>query len=316
MPSRPLLCCALLLLGFNGYVTAQVTVNEAYHLLPATTISTTVDEVNLAFTVVDKRGHFVSNLQSRDFRLLDNKQEPRRLTFFSQRSDLPLHLALVIDASMSVKERLKFERDAAQIFLKKTLRRGVDKAMVITFNDSVTTIQEATDRADAAGAALRKVKPDGNTSLYDAVIYAAEKLRAMPSPQITRRAIVLISDGVDTVKRSTLQDAEKAAIHSETMIFALSANRPEDLSNVEGESVLKQLSASTGGSILPAHDENGLSYAFRNLEKALRSQYVMAYNPAEFAADGSYRTVEIVALKKGLRTNCRKGYFAKSRSLP
>jgi VWFA-related protein len=215
-----------------------------------------VDEVNLAFTVVDKRGHFVSNLQSRDFRLLDNKQEPRRLTFFSQRSDLPLHLALVIDASLSVKKRFNFERHTAQTFLKKILRRGVDKALVITFNDRATTIQEATDRADAAGSALRKVKPDGNTSLYDAVIFAAEKLRALPSPQITRRAIVLISDGVDTVKRSTLQEAEKAAIHGETMIFALSTNRPEDLSNVEGESVLKQLSASTGGSLLPARDED------------------------------------------------------------
>jgi Ca-activated chloride channel family protein len=314
--SRELLCCTLLLLTFNPSVIAQVAVNEASHLLPATTISTTVDEVNLAFTVVDKRGHFVSNLQSRDFRLLDNKQEPRRLTFFSQRSDLPLHLALVIDASLSVKKRFNFERHTAQTFLKKILRRGVDKALVITFNDRVTTIQEATDRADAAGSALRKVKPEGNTSLYDAVIYAAEKLRALPSPQIARRAIVLISDGVDTLKRSTLQEAEKAAIHGETMIFALSTNHPEDLSNVEGESVLKQLSASTGGSLLPARDEDGLSYAFRDLEKALRSQYVVAYNPAEFEADGSYRTIEIVALKKNLRTNCRKGYFARSRPLP
>ena len=116
---------------------------------------------------------------------------------------------------------------------------------------------------------------------------------------------MLISDGVDTVQRSSLQEAENVATRSETMIFALSANRWEDGPDGDGEAVLKQLSASSGGSLLPAHDENGLSYAFRNVEKALRSQYVVAYNPAEFQADGSYRTVEIVPLKGGLRTNCR-----------
>ena len=315
MRTRPLLCCVLLVSGFCVSATAQVSVNDAY-LLPATTISKTVDEVNLAFTVVDKKGRFVSNLQSQDFRLFDNHQAPRRLTFFEQRSNLPLHLALLIDASASVKYRFNFEKEAAHTFMKKILRPGVDKAFVVVFNDRVTTVQELTDKASGVSKALNRVKPEGNTSLYDAIVYAAEKLRGIPEQQIARRAIVLISDGVDTVKRSTLQQAERVAARSETMIFALSTNYSEEDANSEGDAVMKELAASNGGSLLPAHDESGLHSAFRNVEKALRNQYVVAYNPSAFQADGSYRTVEVVPLKGGLRTNCRKGYYAKTRLQP
>ena len=283
---------------------------------PVATIRTTVDEVNLAFTVTDKRGRFVSNLQSGDFELFDNHQEPQRLTYFQQRSDLPLHLAVVIDASSSVEYRLKYEQKAAVEFLKKTLRPGTDKAFVLAFNDEVIPLQDVTDRTEPISRALRKIKAHGDTALHDAIIVASHKLLRIPEGRLTRRAIILISDGEDTVNRSTLQQAELAAAHAEVIIFAVSTNYSRDDANSNGDVVLKNLAESTGGVLLPAREEGQLASAFHSIEKALRNQYVVAYNPAAFRADGSFRTVQVIPRKRGLRASCRKGYFAKDRGEP
>lgn len=313
------LCLVSLLISaisLSAQVNSSARFEGSEFVSPAATISKTVDEVNLAFTVTDKRGHFISNLGPNDFRLLDNHQTPQRLTFFQQRSDLPLHLAVVIDASASVEYRFKFETAAAAAFLKKTLRRNTDSAFVISFNDKISTVAEPTDSPARLTAALKKLKPGGDTDLHNAVIYACDKLRRLSEHQITRRAIVLISDGVDTVHRSTLLQAEQAASHAQVMIFSLSTNYSDLDANGEGDEVLRQLAASTGGALLPAHDEGHLDSAFRNVQKALRNQYVLAYNPPAFEPDGSYRIVEINTLKRGLRTNCRRGYYAKPAAHP
>ncbi len=291
----------------------SLTTSGYQFLAPVTTISKQVYEVNLAFTVIDHHGHFVSDLSPGDFHLFDNQLTPPHFTFFQQRSDLPLHLAVLIDASASVKSRFKIEQSSALAFVRKILRPGKDKAIVIAFNDQVTTIQDLTDRASRVSSAIGKVKPDGNTALYDAVLYAADKLRRLQESGITRRAIVLVSDGMDTVNRSTLKQAEAAVAQAEVMIFCLSDNPTEfELNDAKGNAVLKQLAASTGGSVLPAYDELRLVSSLRNVEKALRNQYVVAYSPPEFRADGTYHKVEIVPTKKGLKTNCRAGYYAKS----
>ena len=279
-------------------------------LAPITTISKQVNEVNLAFTVIDHRGRFISDLRPEDFHLFDNQLTPPHLTFFQQRSDLPLHLAVLIDASASVTHRFTMEQNAAQAFIKKILRPGKDKAMVIAFNDRVTMIQNLTGQAANVSKAIAKVVPDGNTALYDAIIYAADHLHQIPESSITRRAIVVVSDGMDTVGRSTLPQAEAAAARAEAMIFSLTANMSDIERDAPGDKILKQLSLSTGGSVLPAYDEGRLLSSLRNVEKALRNQYVVAYAPPEFHADGTYRKVEIVPVKKGLRANCRKGYYA------
>lgn len=285
-------------------------------IAPAATIATAVDEVNLAFTVTDKRGHFISNLGPNDFHLLDNDQAPQRLTFFQQRSDLPLHLILLIDASASVEYRFKFESNAAAAFLKEILRPGKDQASIVVFNDQVKTLIQSTDRAERLTAALKKVKPEGNTALHDAVIYAAEQLRRLPERQITRRAIVLISDGVDTANRSTLQQSQQALARTQVMLFALSTNLSESDVNASGDKTLRELAIFSGGGLMAAHDEYRLASAFRAVQKALRSQYVLAYNPAGFMPDGSYRHIQLNAIKRGLRTNCRKGYYARMAAQP
>lgn len=279
-------------------------------LVPITTISKQVNEVNLAFTVIDRRGRFISDLHPEDFRLFDNHLAPSRFTFFQQRSDLPLHLAVLIDASASVTHRFKMEQDAAMAFIKKILRPGKDQAMVIAFNDRVTMMQDLTGQTASVSRAIAKVRPEGNTALYDAIIYAVAELRRIPESGITRRAIVLVSDGVDTVGRSTLPQAQSAAARGEIMIFSLTANMSDFDPDATGDKILQQLAESTGGNVLPGYDEVRLLSSLRNVEKALRNQYVLAYSPPEFRADGTYHRVEIVPVKKGLRANCRNGYYA------
>ena len=293
------------------YAQAPASIRPQF-LMPAATISKTVDEVNLTFTVTDKKGRFIGNLRPEDFRLLDNHQRPQRLTFFCQRSDLPLDVAVLIDASASVHYRFRFEQNAAVAFLRKILRPGTDRSLVVTFNNSISVIPAAAEDIKAVSAALKKVKADGDTALNDAVIYACQRLHAMPEKQVTRRAIVLISDGLDTVKHHTTAEAKQEAARSEVTIFALSTNRSEQDLNGAGDAVLKELAAATGGSMLSARNETELGSAFRLVQKALRNQYVLAYNPRALAANGSYHTVELIPLKQGMRANCRKEYYARS----
>jgi Ca-activated chloride channel family protein len=280
-------------------------------LAPVATIRTTVDEVSLAFNVTDKRGHFISNLQSSDFELFDNHKEPQKLTYFQQKSDLPLHVAIVMDASSSVEYRLRYEQTAAAVFLKKILRPGIDEALVLAFNDQVNLVQDVTDRWEQCRKALQNVKAHGDTALNDAIIEAAHRLRKIPETQLTRRAIILISDGMDTVNRASLGDAEQAASRADVMIFALTTNPSPIQAAGEGDAVLRRLAESTGGDLLPAREEERFASAFAKVEQALRNQYVVSYNPAEFQADGSFRTVQVVPRKHGLRAICRKGYYAR-----
>ena len=307
-------CGLVLLIVLLPHAQAQMPLSrenaETHFFAPVAKILKVVNEVNLAFTVTDKKGRFIANLQPDDFALLDNHQTPERLTFFQQRSNLPLHLAILIDASDSVKSRFKFEQHAAQAFVKRIMRTGTDRVVVITFNDRVTTIQEVTGKSSNVSKSLKKAAAGGDTALYDAIVYASEKLRELPEQQPTRRGIVVLSDGLDTVKRSTLQQAKEAAARAETMIFAVSSNIVPDDPDAQGDPILKDLAQSSGGIFLPGGDEDQIKTAFRDLEKALRNQYVIAYNPAGFRADGSYHTVELVPRKNGLRANCRRGYYA------
>ncbi len=315
---RCVLSCGLVfLVALVPHAFSQIPIPnaEAHFFAPVTTISKAVDEVDLAFTVTDKRGHFIGNLGPADFALLDNHLAQERLTLFQQRSDFPLHLAILIDASDSVKDRFKFEREAAVAFIKKILRPGTDSAFVVTFNDQVKTVQELTDKTAKVSKALKDAAADGNTALYDAVIYASDKLRQIPEHQLTRRGIILLSDGVDTVHRSTLEQAKEAAERAETMIFTVSTNIALGDLNPEGDSILKDLSESSGGIFLKGGNEDQIHAAFHDVARALRNQYVIAYHPAEFHADGSYHVIEVVPRQHGLRTNCRKGYYAIVRAI-
>jgi Ca-activated chloride channel family protein len=127
---------------------------------------------------------------------------------------------------------------------------------------------------------------------------------------IARPVIVLITDGDDTASKATLLDAEQTAARAETILFSLSTNVVSSGYYPKGEAVLELLSAPTGGRILPAHEINQLANAFAQIEQALRSEYVLGYQPADLKPDGSFRPVEIRPLKAKLQVRSRRGYYA------
>lgn len=278
-------------------------------MLAAFTINKNVNEVNLVFSVRDSRGHLRSDLTLSDFQLLDNHHAPQDVRYFQRQTELPLRVALLVDNSSSIASRIDFEKKAATLFLKKILRRGVDEALVVAFDDEVRLLQDFTSDVDVLDAAIHRMKPKGDTALYDAVAFASRKLSRISDLRVSRRVIILISDGDDTHSRATLNDAQQAALASDAVIFGLSTN---DLAwgYPKGEAVLELLSRGTGGNILPAHQEGALKQAFSEVEKTLRTQYAVGYIPANFQTDGSFHSVEILARKSHLAVHCRRGYFA------
>jgi VWFA-related protein len=278
----------------------------------AFTLSRMVNEVNLVFSVTDARGHLRSDLKAEDFLLLDNHNPPEGIRYFQKRSNLPLRVGVLIDNSSSIAHRIQFEKKGAGVFLKRILRAGVDQAFIVAFDNKVSLLSDFSSDAVALENSITNLKPGGNTALYDALIFASEKLRQRPEKIPTRRVLVVISDGIDTVNRSIMNDAQQAATHAEAVIFALSDN---DLSMgyPKGEAVLELLTRATGGGVLRAKQEYDLKRAFEQIEQTLRSQYALGYTPANFQPDGTFHSVELLSRKSGLQVRCHKGYFASTK---
>ncbi len=291
-------------------LSSSATSDRADTGLPTITISKQVNEVNLVFTVTDSKGRFVDNLSLSNFAVLDNHLPPQALDYFQQQTDLPLRVALLIDTSDSIQYRLRYEKQAASTFFRKVLRPEVDKAFVVVFDRTVHLVQDLTGDVEVLADAVNRLKSDGDTAFYDAIVFACNKLRKNQELQVTRRAVIVISDGVDTVSHALLSDAQQAAARAEVVMFALSTNDRTSDPHSKGDAVLDLLSRPTGGHILPARENGDLKRAFRDIEKTLRSQYVLAYHPADFKADGSFRSIEIIPQRPGLKAQCRSGYFA------
>ena len=269
-----------------------------------------VDEVNLRFSVTDSHGHFQNQLTAEDFQVLDNHQPPAAIRFFQQQSTLPMRVGILIDVSSSVASRFKFEQKAAGVFLQRVLRPDYDEAFVVTFDQKVHLLEDWTSDPKTAFNKVQALHAGGSTALYDAVLFACDKLRKRQADVITRPVIVLITDGDDNSSKSILYDAQQAAARAEAILFALSTNLIDSDHYPKGEAVLDLLSRSTGGRILPAQENSQLVRAFAQIEQALRSEYVVGYQPAEFKLDGSFRLVEILLPKSNLQVHSRRGYYA------
>ena len=273
------------------------------------TITKRVDEVNLVFTVTDSHGHFVSNLPRDVFELRDNKEPPDKVNYFQQQTEMPLRVALLIDLSDSIRGRFKFEQEGAIVFFKKILRPQTDRAFVIGFDSHVHLAQDSTSDPEKLASAIRAMQTGGETSFYDAILLACKKLEA-ENTHTTRRAIIIISDGLDTKSKSTLLDAQEAIIRSEAVVYALSTNSMLGERYPKGDAVMDMLIGPSGGRILPAKEKSDLKQAFARIDRALRSQYAIGYHPADFVFDGRFRSVEIVPSRRGLKVQTRKGYYA------
>jgi VWFA-related protein len=275
------------------------------------TIKTNVNEVNLIFTVTDKHGRFIPNLQQRDFALLDNQRAPTQVFNFTQQTNLPLRVGILIDASTSIRQRFEFEQNAAIQFLQQVVRPQSDLAFVMGFDVTPYLTQGYTNDQDKLESGITKLRPGGGTALFDAVYIACrDQLLKVPNPQPggVRKALIVISDGDDNQSRSYPDEAIKMCQRAETILYAISTNVSP--SRDRGDDVLKKMAEATGGVAFFPKRLDAMAGSFHDIEEELRSQYSLAYRPADFKADGAFRSIYLVALNPRFQVRARKGYFA------
>ncbi len=275
-----------------------------------TVIRKRVDEVNVVFTVTDKRDHFVKDLKESDFRVFDDNKPAQSIQSFSRQTNLPLRVGLLIDASNSVRDRFKFEQEAAIEFLNQIIRPNFDKAFVIGFDTTPEVTQDFTDSPEALSHGVRMLRPGGGTAMYDAIYFACrDKLMGVDKGQIaTRRAIILLSDGEDNQSRVSREEAVEMAQRAEVIIYAISTNTSG--LKLRGDKVLEHFAEETGGKAFFPFKIEDVANAFTEISDELRSQYAISYKPADFLADGKYRKIEILADNKKYHVRARKGYYA------
>src|SRR3974390_2652288 len=274
-----------------------------------TTIVKQVDEVNVVFTVTDKRGKFVTDLKKDDFQVLDDKKPAQSIRSFRAETNLPLRVGLLIDASNSIRDRFKFEQEAAIEFLNQIVRQQ-DEAFVLGFDTTPEVTQNFTNSTEALAKGVRMLRPGGGTALYDAVYYACrDEIMAKDKGKYeTRRAIILLSDGDDNQSRVSRDEAVEMAQKAEVIIYTISTNTSGQ--KLKGDKVLESFAEETGGRAFFPFKIQDVSDAFSQIQDELRSQYALSYKPADLQMNGKYHSIQILADNKKYKVRSRKGYYA------
>ena len=274
-----------------------------------TRISVDVTRVNMQFTVSDKKGRFVNDLTKNDFEIVESKK-PQEIVEFTAESNLPLRLAILIDTSNSIRDRFKFQQEAATDFINTVIRPRQDKATIVSFDMSAELVADLTDDAEKLGSAIRGLRPGGGTAMYDAIYFACrDKLMQDQPMHKFRRAMVILSDGEDNQSRWTREQALEMAHKADVVIYAISTNRLGVES--DGDKVLKYFAQETGGLAFFPFKAQDMAQDFENIANELRHQYSVLFRPEPFKADGLYHAVKVIAKnRKDLVVRARHGYYA------
>jgi Ca-activated chloride channel homolog len=274
-----------------------------------TRITVDVSRVNMLFTVSDKKGRFITDLNKDDFEVFENKKT-QPIVEFAAEADLPLRLAILIDTSNSIRDRFHFQQEAATNFIDGTVRPEQDKAMLVSFDTSAELVNDLTSDVRELERGISNLRPGGGTSLYDAIFFACrDKLMEDQPLYKFRRAMVILSDGEDNQSRYTRDQALEMALKADVTIYTISTN----ITHVEtdGDKVLRYFADETGGQSFFPFKASDLDQSFENIANELRHQYNIFYRPEPLRADGLYHSVEIrVKAHKDMIVRCRKGYYA------
>ncbi|MCZ6750925.1 MAG: VWA domain-containing protein [Acidobacteria bacterium] len=309
------------------------------------TIRVEVKEVQIPFTVFDKKGNLVLDLQEKDFKVFENGVV-QDITYFSPATNLPLRFGLLLDTSTSARPRLKFEKEAAMQLGYYVLTNHSDhQGFLMTFDHGPDVVQDFTTDPNELTTALDGLQAAGGTALMDAIIVASEKkLMTSPGPGIPRRVLVIFSDGEDSLSEHSLEQAVDVALRADVRIFAVSANGYGE--HAPGDDVLRRLVRETGGQMYsPLNDLPSTAFATGYISKhqlyesqnsvyragtgqysaelamaltraleaigdELTNQYAIGYIPKNPNMDRTFRAVEIRTGRKNVEIRAKKGYYA------
>lgn len=327
MPSRAIGCgialAAICLLTPLAAQQAEVTFSDD------ATISVDVDVVNILASVRDKQGRLIDSLERDDF-VLEEDGKPQTVKYFSRQTDLPLTLGLLVDTSISQRNVIGIQRQAAFEFLSRVLRHKKDLAFLMSFDVDVELLQDLTDSQRLLSDGLNKLEIQGSysglhpgpvptsrrpvgTALYDSVYLAANELMRQ---QVGRKALVLISDGNDYGSRVKLDEAIEAAHRSDVVIYSVRYwdrrfYRQAGVTGGGGGGTLKKLARETGGAAFEVSRKQPLREIFDQIQAELRSQYSIGYTPADLSQPG-FRKIKLRTKNKSLKVQARSGYYPKS----
>jgi Ca-activated chloride channel homolog len=284
--------------------------------------------VNLLFSAVDRSNRIVSDLRQEDITVVEDGR-PQQVFTFKREATLPINIAILMDLSGSQEYTFPQEKMAAGSFLRSIIRPGKDSASILTFQDDVELVQGLTSRLDTLNRAFDEIQYSRRfgvsstrkqaTALYDAIYITADEVlaredrrNASAEETVTRKACILLTDGVDNASMRKIEDAIDRAWRAGVVIYSIGVG---DRFRFEGvrEDVLRRLSEETGGRAYFPHGPDDLLDHFRQIESELRSQYLVAYSPTNTTRDGSFRRIEVrLAGRDGVRVIHRRGYYAPS----
>ena len=360
---RKLLSATLLLLAALPVVCQQ-----------APPITVNVSAVNLLATVRDKHGNIVRNLSKDDF-TLEQDGKPQPITYFAKESDLPLTLGLLVDTSLSQRQVLDQERAASRTFLDRVLREDKDKAFLIHFDHEVELVQDLTSSRQKLLAAIDQLHTPqfsqsssgggssggssggdgrgshghghgGGTLLYDSVYLASDELM---KKQQGRKALVILTDGVDRGSKESLHEALEAALRADTLIYCiLFAEKEEghgngggfggprmggggmggggmgggrgggyprrtEESRPGGKKILEQMAQTSGGRFFEVSKKETLDKIYADLDEELHNQYVLGYSPGKDDATTGYHKLHLTVKQKDTQVQTRDGFYIESK---
>src|SRR5271165_2152140 len=292
---------------------------------------TTVNLVDVLFTVLNRRNKLVADLEKQDFKVLD-ENVPQDIRYFSKQSDLPLRIGMLLDTSNSIRDRIKFEEDAANNFLFSVLRHGRDEAFVMTVDDEPQMVQGFTGDAGILRDQILRTRAGGGTAVYDAVYEACFKELSHPprppgdQPDVVRRVMILISDGEDNLSTHNRAEAIEMAQRTSVVIYSISTSTQwisttqKDQATggslkyhlTDTDKILQSIADETGGRAFFPYRVDDLDQSFQDIGDELRNQYSIAYAPSNHALDGRYHKIRVETPEhKGFQVRARQGYFAR-----
>lgn len=320
------------------------------------TFSSNVKVVNVPATVRTKKGEIVRDLSKDDFTLTEDGR-PQSIKYFAKESELPLSIGLLVDTSGSQRRLIEQERSASYVFLQQMMREGRDKAFVIQFESEVELLQDLTSSRQKLESALDALQAPqmqrsrgglpgqgrggarggGGTALYDAVFLASDEVI---SKQQGRKALIILSDGVDNASRISLERAIESAQRADTMVYSIlfadsdaygggwggrvggggggwgrrgggyPMPQPQPRqSTADGKKVLERISQETGARMFEVSKKQPIGEIYARIQEELRNQYSLGYTPDR--VEGGYHKIQLATRQKDLIVQARDGYYAR-----